>query len=204
MDVRKCSCGLDIEVSENLIGSGYACPSCGRFYGDSYSLTDAQNEALINLQYHKFHKSSHIPRYIYKLTLIIIAAGIMLERESILRLIGWSSGPSYASQISWLIILMSILIGSRTTCYLVTVTSYQNRTGKLLVTDRAGFGRAGGLDIMLWSPIMGLICLWAIYQVTLGPEDPISFIRGPWLFLLELIIIAPACAWLLSRIVYHR
>lgn len=205
MSECRCPCGKVYIIAENLIGSGYACPSCGLFHGDSRGLTESQIEALIYRQQAKARASRIIPKSIHTLTSLTIAVLLLIERQPLSEIIGWGSAQRYILQILWAIALFVVSIISLYFCQVTSVTLYQERTGNLFVGNRAAYGRAGGIDIAFWSPILGFLSLLALYWVTLRQfnNDPISLIRNPWFFLFGFFLTSLGWARLLSIIAYR-
>ena len=196
---KKCSCGYELNVAT----PDFACPICGKVYGRP-PLSEAQIEQLIGLRAAAARRSTLLPHRAGLAAWIVLFPLIAVFRPFFLGIIG--RGPSWpvALQLLWMLAAIGTSVFSIRRSYLVAVFTYQGYTGTAFVEDRAAFGRAGGIDIMMWSPMLAWATVTAGYWImkSFADDNSLWLIRNPWLFLVAIFVLSWVCANLFSKLIY--
>jgi hypothetical protein len=198
----KCSCGYTIQSNTDNV----ACPKCGMFYGDVKSLTEPQIELLIQKQWHTMKQGARLSRNLVFIGWVSLCVYFLAYRSNFAALIGgknWSG----TLELLWLAIFVILIPVAHFVSYGVAVMRYQFYTGKAFVDDRAAFGRARGLDIACWSPLLSYLILFGLYW-RFPSNSIVNFFRHPWivlvLWLAGVLVVSMVCCELVYRITTTR
>jgi hypothetical protein len=141
----------------------------------------------------------YMPQFLRVPAYLCAAPLLLLFRGRVNPIVGTSIRWPLVVNVGWALLLVAAVMQSSAWAFFM----WGQVTGISYDEARLAFSAAGGFDIGYWLPLTMGSLVFSVFWITYGwKPDPISFMRGPWLFLLSVKICSDLAVLVTSYLVF--